>query len=286
MDLLHSFNLTQHISGPTHKNNHTLDLIITRSDEQFAWNFSVHDPGISDHFAVHCYLSIKKPPALKKEFTYRKLRSVDLTQFNLDVANSPLLSSSESSLAPLCDQYDTIISAIVDSHAPVHKKLISPRPAAPWYTGDIDVEKTKRRNLERRWRRSGLHIDRQMYLEQCQLVKSLIYSTKMNYFSSLIVENKPNPNALLKTIDRLLHRKPVQRFPSCDSAVDLANMFAKYFSDNITLIRNQLDTYRNQTSTFTALDNVNLNCKLAEFYPTTEDELSELIGKCVSLQIL
>jgi hypothetical protein len=203
MDLLHSFNLTQHISGPTHKNNHTLDLIITRSDEQFAWNFSVHDPGISDHFAVHCYLSIKKPPALKKEFTYRKLRSVDLTQFNLDVANSPLLSSSESSLAPLCDQYDTIISAIVDSHAPVHKKLISPRPAAPWYTGDIDVEKTKRRNLERRWRRSGLHIDRQMYLEQCQLVKGLIYSTKMNYFSSLIVENKPNPNALFQN-----HRSP------------------------------------------------------------------------------
>ena len=31
LDLLQSFGLTQHVTGPTHEDGHTLDLIITRS---------------------------------------------------------------------------------------------------------------------------------------------------------------------------------------------------------------------------------------------------------------
>ena len=32
-DLLETFNLSQHVSGPTHLSGHTLDLIITRSSD-------------------------------------------------------------------------------------------------------------------------------------------------------------------------------------------------------------------------------------------------------------
>ena len=73
LDLLDTFNLKQHISTPTHRSGHTLDLIITREDDKIASNFIVYDPVISDHLAVHCQLAFTKPPFEKKEIHYRKL---------------------------------------------------------------------------------------------------------------------------------------------------------------------------------------------------------------------
>ena len=47
LDLLDTFNLKQHISTPTHRSGHTLDLIITRENDKIASNFIVYDPVIS-----------------------------------------------------------------------------------------------------------------------------------------------------------------------------------------------------------------------------------------------
>ena len=54
LDLLDSFNFCQYINLPTHKDKHTLELIVTRSDDQIATDFSVYDSVISYRFALHC----------------------------------------------------------------------------------------------------------------------------------------------------------------------------------------------------------------------------------------
>ena len=69
LDLFDLFNLRQHIDVPTHKDGHTLDLIITRSNEEPTFDFSVYDPVISDHFAVHCKLNIFMPPVPKQSLS-------------------------------------------------------------------------------------------------------------------------------------------------------------------------------------------------------------------------
>ena len=75
MDFLESANMTQHVTGSTHSKAHTLDLIITRSDENL-----VHDiilPGLfSDHKVVTCKLDSPKPPAFKIYVTYRLTKSL------------------------------------------------------------------------------------------------------------------------------------------------------------------------------------------------------------------
>ena len=53
---LHSFNLRQHINGSTHKNGHTLDLVITREEQSFIKNYLVFDPTLSDCFMIRCNL--------------------------------------------------------------------------------------------------------------------------------------------------------------------------------------------------------------------------------------
>jgi hypothetical protein len=77
--------------------------------------------------------------------------------------------------------------------------FITLRPSATWYSDDIKAEKQKGRRLERRWRASGLTVDKDMFVEQCNFVNKCVYNSKMNYFSTLIKNNQSNPKALFSS---------------------------------------------------------------------------------------
>ena len=50
--ILESFNLKQHVAVPTHNKGHTLDVIITRSDDDLVEDIMVRDPVLSDHLIL------------------------------------------------------------------------------------------------------------------------------------------------------------------------------------------------------------------------------------------
>ena len=78
MDFLSCFNINVHnIPFPTHNSNHTLDLIITLSDENFVSNFFFNNPVVCDHFPVHCNLSIQLPLNPRIAVCYRKLQAIN-----------------------------------------------------------------------------------------------------------------------------------------------------------------------------------------------------------------
>ena len=106
------------------------------------------------------------------------------------------------------------------------------KPAGAWYNGDIDRDKRKRRKLERRWRKSRLVIDRELYKEQCKVVSSLIKKAKENYYSN-IQENKGNRKVLLNTVTRLLHRNTEKCYPTAPSSEVLANRSADFFCQKV-----------------------------------------------------
>ena len=93
LDLLDSHNLIQHVSGHTHKDNHTLDLMITRACEDIIESWSTLNPHLSDHSAIHSKLSLARPPPPKVKKQYRKIRGVDPIEFRNDVRASTLFSS-------------------------------------------------------------------------------------------------------------------------------------------------------------------------------------------------
>ena len=66
LSTLVSFGLTQHIVAATHIDGHTLDLVITRSSDDFIYDSFVSDL-ISDHFAVISVVRAHKPLLLKKK---------------------------------------------------------------------------------------------------------------------------------------------------------------------------------------------------------------------------
>ena len=93
LDFLDSYNLAQHVTEPTHKCKGTLDLIITRANEDTVLNCKVEDPDLSDHYAVHCMLTLDKPTVRRVEKTYRKLRSVDMEALRRDLTTLPVFTS-------------------------------------------------------------------------------------------------------------------------------------------------------------------------------------------------
>lgn len=133
---------------------------------------------LSNHSAVHCKLRSKKPPLERMEISYSKLRSTnkavrpsDLTTFDLTGLN---------------DKYENTLTEILQRHAPLKRRMITLRPFAPWHHEGISDAKRKRRKLDRRWRLSRLCVERQMYVDQFQVVNKMLRDAKASYYSSII----------------------------------------------------------------------------------------------------
>ena len=68
-DLLESFGLKQHVTGPTHKDGHTLDLIVTQCSDRILSAPPKVDCYVSDHASVCYKLVSQRPPLLDKVIT-------------------------------------------------------------------------------------------------------------------------------------------------------------------------------------------------------------------------
>ena len=86
----------------------------------------------------------------------------------------------------LMDNYNLVLSTLLDKHAPIKERVVTVRPAAPWYTEVIIGEKRMLKRLERRWRGSRLSVDREMYVKQYKVVNECIHQSKMRYYSGII----------------------------------------------------------------------------------------------------
>ena len=81
VDLLNIHKLVQHVEGPTHDNEYTLDLVITRSPEIVS-KVTITNDKLSDHFSVKYFLPLSKPIHEKREVTYGKLNQIDFEKFS------------------------------------------------------------------------------------------------------------------------------------------------------------------------------------------------------------
>ena len=71
-DLLESVNLIQHVKSPTHRCGHTLDLIITRKEEDIMADVRVLADVCSDHTVICCKINHSMPPLGKILKTYSR----------------------------------------------------------------------------------------------------------------------------------------------------------------------------------------------------------------------
>ena len=91
LSLIDSFDLQQHVSDSTHIGGHTLDLVLSRSSDNFLVDCSTSD-FISDN-AIHWCAKAHRPLRPVKKVEFRKLKSIDFSSFCSDLLKLPLLTS-------------------------------------------------------------------------------------------------------------------------------------------------------------------------------------------------
>ena len=150
LEILKMFNLLQHVVAPTHESGHTIHLIISHPND-FVYNVVVNEY-FSDHKTVSFTLRAIKPPSKSVTVTSRNFRSINMEAFTQDITTCLANNEISTSIPKFNDRvkwYDTILSALIDKHAPLKTRIIHIRPRVPWMNNDIMVAKRLKRKDER-----------------------------------------------------------------------------------------------------------------------------------------
>ena len=123
LSLLYAFGWTQHVRESTHTHGHTLDLVITRSNETTVFDTSVTDLGISDHYAIVLKISLEKPAFPKKKIVHRQWKKFNIIDFKNDFTSSNLAVNAESDMHTVVQQFNHGLMNLIDKHAPSESEL-------------------------------------------------------------------------------------------------------------------------------------------------------------------
>ena len=281
--ILKCFNLKQHVNFSTHVHGHWLDLLITKSSCDHVKSVFPAD-GISDHFTVVSGINLSAPLRPRKTITFRKTPNICMTSFRADILDSSLIKNPKNELHDLCDQYTSVLTSLLDKHAPLQTKKVVEKAPTPWMTSKLLDCKRSCRQLERRWRRSRSGYNRSKYRNYRNLCNRLMTEAKSQYFSNLIDENSENPRRLWNTINNILHRTPAAALPESNNVKSLCEHFAKYFCDKIGTIRanfsNQVDD--DVDDDVPSVQRPKIRNKLFNLEPASEDEVRKIIMKSAS----
>ena len=129
--------------------------------------------------------------------------------------------------------------------------------------------KRQRRRLERRFLKSGLHMDKKRYNDFCIIYHGALDSAKRNYFSDRI-ENSDCKN-MFRIVQSLSEPKSKRILPDHDNPETLAEDFARSFHTKIANIRTNLDA--------TNAPPVSVNIQTLE--PVATFELTHVSKDCV-----
>ena len=271
-DLLYSHGLTQYVEVAIHQEGHTLDLIIARTYSCVV--DTVVADLISDHCAVHCRIALRKRSFRRELKTYRKMKAINLTSFSTDIENS---TSQERLLEESVTQYNDVLGDLLEKHAPLKTKWLTIRPAAPWVNDDILSARKERRRMERRWRLSRLTVDREIFMNQRDIVKKTLYTANSEFYANQIKDQAGNPKALFRTVGSLLHTKRLPALPN-EHLGQLLYELSTYFIDKVDIIRRDIDNIGNCVAVRPD-EPCGISSYLSSFMPTTTDEITKLVCK-------
>ena len=142
--------LHQHVNFPTHTAGQCLDLVITEITNGVQLQSCEPGAFVSDHCVVKCILKVQKENIMSKTVEFRNFKNMDHANFSADIAKITIECDDVNSFV---ERYETEIEAILDSHAPMHKKTIICRDPKPWFNENILQLKRLLRRAERVWRK-------------------------------------------------------------------------------------------------------------------------------------
>ena len=233
MDTLESLNLRQAIEEPTHCRGHILDLVIHSGVNPT--NVVVKDTGVSDHKAV--LFNITTKPLDKTQNPAKQVRS-----FNSESAKKfseilalPAPSATNLRTDELVSRFNNACLMALDTVAPFRIKKQKPT-LQPWINNQTNKLKRDYRKAERKWKKSGLEVFRQIWKESLKNYQLTVKQAKQSYYSNLITSNCSNPRVLFQVLDSIM--TPTST-PVLEGSAELCNKLMTFFVSKVVKIREQ-----------------------------------------------
>ena len=226
-DILESHNLSQKVTTPTHTANNILDLVISNKSSDIISNTVTHNL-ITDHYIVLFNIHVPKPTRLSKTIKIRNIAKIDISKFMEDFINNIYICGNNKTLS----HFDYILSSTLDVHAPIKQKSIIVRDNSKWFNNNLVTEKRKLRKAEKCWRRSKSTTDFDIFLLCRQQYRSLLKTTKENYYTDLLTNAGKDYKKIFKISNTLLGRLNRRILPDT-SILDNINNFDIFFTAKV-----------------------------------------------------
>ncbi|XP_033123422.1 uncharacterized protein LOC117122069 [Anneissia japonica] len=127
---------------------------------------------------------------------------------------------------------------LLDKHAPEVLRTVTFRPHTPWYSDQLRNAKCVKRCSERRWKKSGLEVDRQIFRDDCKKYRSLLNKAKTDHYKAEF--HKCDSRQLFQNVATMSNGSS-RTFRPVGKDSDIADKFATFFKDKINQIREYLD---------------------------------------------
>ena len=277
LELLHCANLSHLVHEPTHRSGHTLDNVITRSDDDIISRLKIHHDMPSDHAGISFFVSTPKPEVQTMNITKRNIRGIDRQSLNNDIYEK-LVVKQVKDIDILANEYSSTLNDILNKHAPPTTKVVRVRHQAKWYTNEIRQKRTEKRKSERLWKKTGLHVHRAIFKDHCHAYYKLVKAERQKYYQDKIQNG--DQKSLFKFINNMTSDSAIV-LPSYSVPKDLANKFSNFFNDKIMTIRKNLNL-NNANESLSVKIHENCTSQLLSFQTVTQEEVSKLIGKAPS----
>ena len=135
-------------SSPTLSKGHMRDLVLTQ-DLDKAIECVRAGVQFSDYISMlYDIVNSNKPPAIKTDITYSKLKNIDIRQLKFDIFSHDLGNSSDY-IDVLVKKYNQGLSDILDKDAPTSHPTILIRPKLPCFNKSLQLQRSKLRKLEK-----------------------------------------------------------------------------------------------------------------------------------------
>jgi hypothetical protein len=169
--------------------------------------------------------------------SYRNLKAINRQAFREDLEKSALLQSPPEDVDELVETYNSVLTTLLDKHAPQKTKTLPDRAHAPWINEDVLKARQARRRAERAKRKSQLTIHTQIYRQARLEVAKAIRRARTEYFQRELEDAGSDSRKMFSLLDSLLHRKTrAASMPDMDSQM-AADKFSAFFVEKIEKIR-------------------------------------------------
>ena len=180
-----------------------LDHVLTNCDEKISQS-GVIPLGLSDHELGFCTRKLLKAKFHTHKHVFsRSMKSYSQEKLVELLSNEPFPDYSQ--YVDINDAYDDFVgrlSAAINKVAPM-KKVRVKQGSPVWFDGEILEKIRSRDKLLRKYKKSKLQVDRNLYTEARRVVQNLIKHKKTSYFEEQLRENVGKPKEIWQTLKSL-----------------------------------------------------------------------------------